>query len=38
MDTSLWTRCAQMLEADLPETQYNTWVRPLQAVAGEGAL
>ena len=38
MDTSLWIRCAQALEAELPETQFNTWVRPLQAVAGEGSL
>ena len=37
-DTSLWIRCAQALEAELPETQFNTWVRPLQAVAGEGSL
>jgi len=38
VDTSLWIRCAQALEAELPETQFNTWVRPLQAVAGEGSL
>ena len=38
MDTSLWTRCAQMLESELPDTQFNTWVRPLQSLTGEGTL
>lgn len=38
MDASLWSRCAQILEAELPDTQFNTWVRPLQAVEGEGAI
>lgn len=38
MDTSLWTRCAQALESELPESQYNTWVRPLQALESDGAL
>ncbi len=26
------------LEAELPEQQFNTWVRPLQAMEGHGAL
>src|SRR5215469_16137920 len=26
------------LEAELPEQQFNTWVRPLQAMEGNGAL
>src|SRR5262245_48777479 len=26
------------LEAELPEQQFNTWVRPLQALEGAGAL
>src|SRR5438067_11817880 len=26
------------LETELPEQQFNTWVRPLQAMAGNGAL
>ncbi len=38
MDGSLWARCALALESELPEAQYNTWVRPLQAVEGAGAL
>ncbi|MCU0760600.1 MAG: chromosomal replication initiator protein DnaA [Steroidobacteraceae bacterium] len=38
MDASLWSRCARALEDELPEQQYNTWVRPLQAVEGVGTL
>jgi len=29
---SLWHRCLKQLEAELPEQQFNTWIRPLQAV------
>ncbi|MCE7903069.1 MAG: chromosomal replication initiator protein DnaA [Gammaproteobacteria bacterium PRO9] len=32
MQSSLWDRCVQQLRADLPEQQFNTWIRPLQAV------
>ena len=38
MEASLWARCLEALEAELPEQQFNTWVRPLQAVEGAGAL
>ena len=38
MDSSLWNRCARALENELPESQFNTWVRPLQALEGDGAL
>ena len=38
MEASLWSRCIGALEAELPEQQFNTWVRPLQAVEGAGAL
>ncbi len=38
MEASLWTRCIGALEAELPEQQFNTWVRPLQAVEGPGSL
>jgi chromosomal replication initiator protein len=31
-DTSLWNRCVRDLQAELPEQQFNTWIRPLQAV------
>jgi chromosomal replication initiator protein len=29
---SLWNRCIRDLQAELPEQQFNTWIRPLQAV------
>jgi len=35
---SLWARCKSTLEAELPEQQFNTWGRPLQAMEGNGAL
>jgi len=38
VEASLWTRCVGALEAELPEQQFNTWVRPLQAMEGNGAL
>jgi chromosomal replication initiator protein len=38
VEASLWTRCICALEAELPEQQFNTWVRPLQAVEGAGSL
>ena len=38
MEASLWTRCVRALEAELPETQFNTWVRPLQVVEVSGSL
>jgi chromosomal replication initiator protein len=38
VEASLWTRCMGALEAELPEQQFNTWVRPLQATEGNGAL
>jgi chromosomal replication initiator protein len=36
--STLWTRCASALADELPEQQFNTWVRPLQAVEGAGSL
>jgi chromosomal replication initiator protein len=38
VEASLWTRCKSALETELPEQQFNTWVRPLQALEGAGAL
>ena len=38
MEASLWSHCAQILEEELSDQHFNTWVRPLQAVEGEGAL
>jgi chromosomal replication initiator protein len=38
LEASLWSRCLSALENELPEQQFNTWVRPLQSVETEGAL
>ncbi|MGD9598835.1 MAG: chromosomal replication initiator protein DnaA [Steroidobacteraceae bacterium] len=38
MEAGLWARCVRALEDELPEQQFNTWVRPLQAIQGDGAL
>jgi chromosomal replication initiator protein len=35
---SLWNRCLRVLESELPEQLFNTWVRPLQAIEREGEL
>ena len=34
MQTSLWQQCLRQLENELSPQQYNTWIRPLQAVEG----
>jgi chromosomal replication initiator protein len=38
VEDSLWTRCLRALESELPEQQFNTWIRPLQAIELNGAL
>ncbi len=38
LEVSLWSRCLGALESELPEQQFNTWVRPLQAVEQNGGL
>ncbi len=38
MPESLWNRCLRVLESELPIQQFNTWVRPLQAVERDGEL
>jgi len=38
LQAGLWGHCLRALEEELPEQQFNTWVRPLQAVEGGGAL
>ncbi|HEY2679598.1 MAG TPA: chromosomal replication initiator protein DnaA [Steroidobacteraceae bacterium] len=38
MPESLWNRCLRVLEGELPEQQFNTWVRPLQAIERDGSL
>jgi chromosomal replication initiator protein len=35
---SLWNRCLRVLEGELPEQQFNTWVRPLHAIERDGEL
>ena len=37
-DSNLWNRCIRELKAELPENQFNTWIRPLQAVEDGEAL
>jgi chromosomal replication initiator protein len=31
-DSSLWKKCLRALEGELPEQDFNTWIRPLQAI------
>ncbi|MDE2306172.1 MAG: chromosomal replication initiator protein DnaA [Gammaproteobacteria bacterium] len=38
MSESLWDRCLRVLESELPEQQFNTWVRPLHTVERDGGL
>lgn len=35
---SIWNRCISQLEHELPEQQFSTWIRPLQAVEEDGQL
>jgi chromosomal replication initiator protein len=36
-ESTLWNQCIRVLQAELPEQQFNTWIRPLQAV-DDGAV
>jgi chromosomal replication initiator protein len=38
LSESLWNRCLRVLESELPMQQFNTWVRPLQAIERDGQL
>jgi chromosomal replication initiator protein len=38
LSESLWNRCLRVLESELPEQQFNTWVRPLQAAESDSEL
>jgi chromosomal replication initiator protein len=38
LSESLWSRCLRVLESELPEQQFNTWLRPLQSIPRDGAL
>ena len=37
-EPTLWNRCIRDLQAELPEQQFNTWIRPLQAIEDDGQL
>ncbi len=32
MSNSLWNRCLEKLETEIPAQQFNTWIRPLHAI------
>jgi len=34
--SAIWTDCVNQLRSELPEQQFNTWIRPLRAESGEG--
>jgi chromosomal replication initiator protein len=36
-ESTLWNECIRVLQGELPEQQFNTWIRPLQAVE-DGAM
>lgn len=38
MATSLWEKCLSCLQDEFPSQQFNTWIRPLQAVSAENKL
>ncbi len=38
METTLWDRCLDRLEGDLPARDFTTWIRPLQAIEGKAGL
>ena len=35
MQDPLWQQCLEQLENELPEQQFNTWIRPLHASENE---
>lgn len=38
MITACWQKCALCLREELPAQQYNTWIKPLRAVAAQDTL
>jgi chromosomal replication initiator protein len=38
VQTSLWSGCLRQLQSDLSESEFNTWIRPLQAVEEDKTL
>jgi chromosomal replication initiator protein len=37
-EMTLWNRCIRDLQAEIPEQQFNTWIRPLQAIEDGNTL
>ncbi len=37
-ESTLWNQCLRVLQVEIPEQQFNTWIRPLQAVDDDAAL
>ena len=37
MAEALWSNCLDRLQEELPEQQFNTWIRPLQVGASENS-
>lgn len=38
MENSIWQQCVKQLEHELSAQQFNTWIRPLQAVEAEDGI
>lgn len=38
MESSLWKKCLEHLEGELTAQQFNTWIRPLQAIENDTRL
>lgn len=38
MDSPLWKKCLDHLESELTAQQFNTWIRPLQAIEDDSTL
>jgi len=36
-DRSLWAACIERLAQEMPEQQFNTWIRPLSATVADDA-
>ena len=38
MNTDLWQHCLDRLNSEIPDQQFNTWIRPLQCVLDGGRM
>jgi chromosomal replication initiator protein len=38
VESTLWSGCLRQLQSDLTEQDFNTWIRPLQAIQNDGTL